>query len=41
MATAKEIRHAESLAGLANKLTGKAKKDMHKRLDEYLKLKGI
>ena len=41
MATAKEIRHAESLAKLANKLQGKAKKDMQLRLDNYLKLKKI
>ena len=41
MATAKEIRHAESLAKLTNKLQGKAKEDMQKRLDKYLLLNGI
>ena len=41
MPTAKEIRHAESLAKLANKLKGQAKKDMQLRLDKYMKLKGI
>ena len=41
MATAKEIRHAESLAKITNKLTGQAKKDMQKRLDKYMQLKGI